>query len=75
MQKRIRLIWDFRGAGASQTAEHYCAHLKEFPHQAGPVEIGSKMLSEIHSIAYMDIPETALATFRDSLKPHRGEYL
>ena len=75
MQKKIRVIWDFRGPAASQTARHYCNHLREYPLQPGPLEIGSQDVSDIHSLAYMVIMETELAEIRDSLKPHRGEYV
>jgi len=30
LDKKIKLIWDFRGPSAAKTAEHYEVHLKEY---------------------------------------------
>jgi len=30
MEKKIKLIWDFRGPTAKKTAEHHTIHLKEY---------------------------------------------
>ena len=30
MSKKIKLIWDFRGPSALQTAEHHALHLNEY---------------------------------------------
>nr|WP_298659569.1 hypothetical protein [uncultured Flavobacterium sp.] len=30
MSKKIKLIWDFRGPSALQTAEHHAIHLNEY---------------------------------------------
>lgn len=30
MQRKIKLIWDFKGESGLKTAEHHAKHLKEF---------------------------------------------
>ena len=75
MSRKIKLIWDFRGPNAQKTAEHHCLHLSEFStlEKLTFHEIDSQKLSDFYSIAYLIIDETNMLTFRDALKPHRGE--
>lgn len=73
--RKIKLIWDFRGIHSLKTAEHHVIHLREFvDNNCLPIEIiDSKIISELHSIAYMVINESDMVFYRDHLKPHRGE--
>lgn len=75
MQKKIKLIWDFRGTVAEKTAQHHEIHLKEFIKTENlPLEItGFEVLNEMHSIAYMIVYQDDMIKVRDLLKPHRGE--
>lgn len=75
MQKRIKLIWDFRGPAAEKTAEHHEQHLKEFIRmEKTALDItGHQHFNEVHSAAYMVVNEDELISVRDALKPHRGE--
>lgn len=75
MSRQIKLIWDFRGHAASKTAEHHEIHLKEFIIQEKfPLNLtGFEILSDMHAIAWMVVPEAQMITIRDVLKPHRGE--
>ncbi len=75
MNKKIRLIWDFRGGEAAKTAEHHEKHLKEYIAIEGlELDIsGHQHLSNMHSLAFMVVHETNMITVRDALKPHRGE--
>ena len=74
MQK-IKLIWDFRGPDAKETAKHHTIHLKEF------AEIENLPFHEIniHEInpflvtAFIVVNEVDMKVYRDTLKPHRGE--
>ena len=73
--KKIKLIWDFRGTSARETALHHEIHLKEYI-LAEKLELnltGHKELSDLHSIAYMVVNEKKMIQVRDALRPHRGE--
>ena len=75
MSRKIKLIWDFKGPEGLETAKHHCIHLKEFA-QIDELffhEIAFKSYNEMHSVAYIIVNEADMKTFRDALKPHRGE--
>jgi len=75
LDRKIKIIWDFRGPNAAHTAKHYLKHLKEF------VEVeelkydlgGVDHFSTTHSIAYLVVAEFELKEVRNILKPHRGQ--
>ena len=71
----LKLIWDFRGPGATQTAIHHEKHLKEYAFaKALTTQItGVEELSELHTIAYLVVKEDEMKPVRDALKPHRGQ--
>ncbi|WP_435254276.1 hypothetical protein [Tenacibaculum sp. A30] len=73
--RKIKLIWDFKGPDGLETAKHHCIHLKEFTQIDGlPYhEVNFVSLNEMHTIAFMVVDEEYMKTFRDALKPHRGE--
>lgn len=80
--RQLKLIWDFRGPSAAQTAIHHEKHLKEYAfanlpsQQAGALNTqitGVEDLSELHSIAYLVVKEDEMKPVRDALKPHRGQ--
>lgn len=75
MPSQIKLIWDFRGSVATQTAEHHEKHLKEYIRSEKlPLEItGFQILNDMHAIAFMVVEEKDMIPVRDALKPHRGE--
>lgn len=75
MERKIKLIWDFRGPESRKIAEHHEVHLKEFianndiqDHKITGVE----EVSEMHSLAYWVITESSIPSYRDILKPHRA---
>ena len=75
MTRKIKLIWDFRGLDAKETARHHARHLTEFAikedlyfHEIDILEINSQLSS-----AFITVNESDMKTFRDSLYPHRGE--
>ena len=74
MDRRIKLIWDFRGADSKPIALHHAKHLKEYAdHTAlSQSQTGIEELSELHTIAYLVVPEQKMKLVRDALKPHRG---
>ena len=75
MSRKIKLIWDFRGEAATKTAEHHEIHLKEYI-EAEKLHLnitGFEIINEMHAIAFIVVEEKDMITFRDILKPHRGE--
>ena len=75
MNRKIKLIWDFRGPAAGKTAEHHEKHLKEFiAFEKLNLDItGFQHINEMYSFAYMVVEESIMIAMRDALKPHRGE--
>lgn len=75
MDRKLKLIWDFRGEYSEKTAEHHCIHLKEFAEieKLHFYEINFSVISEMHTIAFIVVDETDMKTYRDALKPHRGQ--
>ncbi len=75
MNRRIKLIWDFKGPMAGKTAEHHEKHLKEYiQSEQLPLQItGHRHLGEMQSLAFMVVDERDMIKVRDVLKPHRGE--
>lgn len=75
MDRKIKLIWDFRGPEAQKIAEHHCVHLEEFATKENLDfhEISTTEISEMYSIAFITVNEKDMLIYRDSLKPHRGE--
>jgi hypothetical protein len=75
MDRKIKLIWDFRGEAAAKTAKHHEIHLKEFLEaEKYALQItGFEIRNEMHAIAFLVVEEKDMIKFRDALKPHRGE--
>lgn len=75
MSRQIKLIWDFRGLASAKTAEHHEIHLKEYlTSENYSLQItGFEIINEMHAIAYLVVEEKDMISFRDVLKPHRGE--
>ncbi len=73
MDRKIKLIWDFRGPNASHTAEHYLIHLGEAQAGQEARDMGVQQINSMHSLVFMIVPESEMRAVRDRLKPHRGE--
>lgn len=75
MNRKIKLIWDFKGPVSVKTAEHHCIHLKEFAtiERLHFYEIDFSIISDMHTIAFIIVDEIDMKTYRDALKPHRGQ--
>ena len=75
MNRKLKLIWDFRGPDAKRTADHHAIHLKEFAirEELSVQESGVEERGEMHSIAYMIVEEKDMILVRDALRPDRGE--
>jgi hypothetical protein len=74
MDKRIKLIWDFRGPQSGATARHFELHLKESPLFRPDIPTGVEHLNEMHSLAFMVVAASEMPEFRDALKPHMGSH-
>lgn len=75
MHDRIKLIWDFRGSDASNTAKHHQIHLDQYIEKSKiPNAVsGFEQLSEFYSIAFVTVDKKDMISVRDALLPHRGE--
>jgi hypothetical protein len=75
LNRKIKLIWDFKGPDSLKIAEHHCIHLKEFSETENLDfhEINSIQFNDHHSIAFIIVEEKDMINYRDVLKPHRGE--
>jgi|LSQX01.1.fsa_nt_gb hypothetical protein len=76
MEKKLKLIWDFRGPDAQKTAEHHEIHLKEFIKAENlKNEItGVEIISDLYAVAFLVVNESEMISVRDRLRPHRGEW-
>lgn len=75
LDRKIKLIWDFKGPAAEKTAEHYAKHLQEyvFNEELKYDLVGHKKINDFHSLAFLVVAEFELPQVRDDLKPQRGE--
>jgi len=75
LNRKIKLIWDFRGPVAAKTAAHHEKHLKDYMtiENMGIQITGCTDITSMHSIAFLVIEEQHMLAIRDALKPHRGE--
>ena len=75
MSRKIKLLWDFRGEDAKETAKHHTIHLKEFAtlENLNFYEIDIQEKNQMLVSAYIIVDEKDMKTYRDALKPHRGE--
>ena len=75
MDRILKLIWDFKGPTGLGTAKHHCIHLKEFAEKENLhyYSIDHTEISEMHATAYIVVDEKDMKTYRDALRPHRGE--
>lgn len=75
MNRKIKLLWDFRGPDAKETAKHHTIHLKEFATLENLTfyEVDIQEKNEMLVSAFITVDETDMKTYRDALKPHRGE--
>jgi hypothetical protein len=75
MPNKIKLLWDFRGPDAKETAKHHTIHLKEFANidNLNFHEINIQEKNPMLVSAFIIVDEKDMKTYRDALKPHRGE--
>lgn len=73
--RKLKLIWDFKGPDAENTARHHAVHLNEYSKNTGLLInlIGHEKISDMHWIAFLVVWEKEMPQVRDALKPHRGQ--
>ena len=69
MNKKIKLLWDFRGPDALETAKHHTIHLKEFAsiENLPCIEIGVTELNPMLCAAFIVVNESDMKVYRLSL--------
>ena len=74
-ERKLKLIWDFKGPDANITARPHAAHLKDFiqMNDLSMKIVKVEELSPAHSIAYLVVTDTEMPPVRNALKPHRGQ--
>ena len=73
-QRKLKLIWDFKGPDSARTAEHHAIHLGEYvKNNHLSLTTGSEAINTEHHIAYLLVDENEMRPLRDALKPHRGQ--
>lgn len=74
LNRKIKLIWDFRGPEALEIAEHHVVHLREFAQKENLHYYLSdtEEVSEMYCMAYITVDEKDMLVYRDALRPHRG---
>lgn len=74
-ERKLKLIWDFKGPDANITARHHAAHLKDFIklNNLSLNIVRVEELSPAHSIAYLVVTDSEMPPVRNALKPHRGQ--
>ena len=74
MVRKIRLLWDFRGPDALETAKHHVIHLKEFAEKENLPFVESSIIEQNQYLcsAFIIIFETELSIYKNALKPDRG---
>ncbi|HET8754268.1 MAG TPA: hypothetical protein VFM59_07890, partial [Salinimicrobium sp.] len=74
-ERKIKMIWDFRGPDAARIAQHHVVHLKEYiKSQDMKLNIcGVEEINPAHHIAFMVAYENEVPPVRTALKPHRGQ--
>ena len=75
LDRKIKVIWDFRGPAAENTAAHYAKHLREytFNEELKYDIVGYQKISEAHSLTFLVVAEFELPQVKQDLRPHRGE--
>lgn len=74
MNRKIRLIWEFRGPDALETAKHHVIHLKEFAvlEKLHFYESDFIKQSDYFSSAFIIVDEVDMLMYKNALKPDRG---
>mgnify|MGYP006141760153 CR=1 FL=1 len=74
--KKVKLIWEFFGEDAKETAKHHATHLNEFcsKEKFSFFESGTEETTSM-SIAFLTVEENNMIAVRNALRPKRGEWV
>ena len=75
MDRKVKLIWDFRGGFARQTATRFLDEVAAYPLKDIGGRAGSRQYGPRHFAVFLIVPQEAVAAVRNSLQPDRAEYL
>jgi len=75
LNRKIKLIWDFRSVDALQIATNHSQDVRNFAlkNKIQSYDLGTAELSEYHCISFVVIDESNMILLRDALKPQRAE--
>lgn len=75
MNRKIKLIWDFRNEEALQIAKNHNQDIEDYATVKKLLfyDSGTSKISTYHSISFLVVDESDMIIFRDALKPHRAE--
>lgn len=75
MNRKIKLIWDFKGPDSIKVAEHHCLHLKEYSKSTAIhfYTVSAQKIDKFQSTASVIVDQKDMLSIRDALKPHRAE--
>ncbi len=75
MNRKIKLIWEFKGIEVLNTAKNHSEDLKDFSitKAINFYEVGVKEINEFSAESYIIVDEKDILIYRDLLKPQRGE--
>jgi len=76
VERKIKLIWDFRGENAAMAAIRYENHLQEYVYheELKYTDSGVQHFSKKHSIVSLLVSEFEMQQAKEDLRPHRGEF-
>ncbi|MEE9349663.1 MAG: hypothetical protein V3U80_06415 [Flavobacteriaceae bacterium] len=74
MNRKIRLIWEFRGPDSLGIAKHHVIHLQEFAKMENLAfyEVNTIEHSNYFNSAFIIVDEKDMLTYKNALKPDRG---
>lgn len=75
MNRKIKLIWDFRSEYVQIIAQNHSTDVQNFSlvKKLPFIDVGVLKISNFHSIGFVVVDEINRITFRDLLNPHRAE--
>ena len=71
---QLKIIWEFRGGDALETANHHKVHLEDYfrTKKVTHFGIGVEEVSNAYAVAFVIIDRALLQEIKNDLKPHRA---